>query len=58
MKIQPGFTVFASSPADDISLDAAKKYITDNQLTSEHVRIFKNNSTINVITKSDAEIIV
>lgn len=58
MKVPEGVTIFAATPECPEFLEAAKQYIRDNKLTSDDVGIFRNNSTLCVITKKEIEIIV
>lgn len=56
-KIREGFMIFAASPADDVAIDAAKKYITDNALTQDDVKLGRIENTAVVITKKEVELL-
>lgn len=52
-KIKEGYTIFAASPADDVAIAAAKKYIADNELTNEDVKLGRMGETAVVITRRE-----
>ena len=43
--------LLAASPADDIALEHAKRYIKLHELTAEDVKLLKGDRTIRVVTK-------
>lgn len=46
-----GVVIFASCPDDDESISEAKKFITDNNYTSEQVRLYKSEGVVCVQIK-------
>lgn len=55
-KIPAGMQIFAASPSDDNALAAAKKYIKHHGLTSENVKILKNERVLCVETKKPVDL--
>lgn len=49
--IEAGVQIFASSPADEISVEAAKAFIVDNELTYEDVKMGRVGNCIVVEAK-------
>lgn len=55
-KIRAGVTIFAASPASDEMVVAAKKYISDNGLTNEDVKLGTKDGTVMVVTIREVEL--
>ena len=43
--------LLASSPADEVSVEHARRYIKLHELTAEDVKIIKGERTVRVVTK-------
>lgn len=57
-KVKEGYQIFAASPADDAAIAAAKKYITDNSLTGEDVKLGRIDNSIVVQTKREIILLI
>ena len=53
MLLKEGFSLFASCPADDESLEEAREYVRQNGLTKEEVKIVRTGYGILVKARKE-----
>lgn len=56
MTYPPGFTIYASSPADQESIASAKSWISGQNYTSDDISLRKTDKIVYVVTKRDLEL--
>lgn len=54
--IAAGDEIFSASPADDVAIGHAKRYIKLHDLTTEHVKLLKGSTNVTIVAKKDIEL--